>query len=268
MTTAGSKTYNEQILDVGGTKVQMVKGGNGEPLLVLHGEMGHLGWLHFHEALAQNHTLHIPSHPGFGKSERLDWIMNIRDLAGWYVGVLEELELDQINMVGLSLGGWLAAEMAAMCPHQFKSLTIVDAPGIQPPVGEIYDMFLVVAREYITASFLNPAGTPEFHQVCPDDPTHEQRETWEVAREEACRLTWRPYMFDSALPYLLRRVRNLPTLIIHGSQDPIVPPSVAQVYQESIAGSQLVFFDNCGHHPEIEQSDKFVQVVEEFLSGR
>ena len=264
--TTSSRTWTEESLEVAGTKLQIVKGGTGEPLLILHEEMGHPGWLRFHEALSGHYTLHIPSHPGFGKSERLDWIMSVRDMAGWYLEALDELGLDQVNVVGFSLGGWIAAEMATMCPHQFKRLVLVGAPGIRPPVGEIYDMFLVVGKEYIKAGFLDPANTDEFPQVCPDSPTPEQVELWEIAREEACRLSWKPYMHYPPLPYLLRRLKRLPTLIIWGRQDPIVPFSAAEVYHRSIMGSRLAVLEDCGHYPEIEKPDEFVKLVQEFLS--
>ena len=265
--TTRSQTWTEEILEVAGTRLQMVKGGKGEPLLILHDEMGHPGWLQYHEALAQHHTLYIPSHPGFAQSERLDWIMTMRDLAGWYLQALEGLGLGPLNVVGLSLGGWLAAEMAAMCPHQFKRLVLVGAPGIRPPSGEIFDMFLSVATEYITNSFLDPANVPEIQQLLPDEPTPEQVETWEVAREESCRLTWKPYMYDPALPPLLGRLRDLPTLIVWGREDAIVPLSVAEAYRQSISGSRLAVLDNCGHHPEVEKSQEFVRLVQEHLTG-
>ena len=262
-----TQTWTEEILEVAGTSLQVVKGGTGNPLLILHDELGHPGWLRFHEELAQHYTIHIPSQPGFGESPQLDWIMNTRDMAGWYLGALEELGLGQVNMIGFSLGGWLAAEMASMCPHQFKKMVLVGAMGILPPVGEIFDMFLVVAKEYLTTSFLDPSKTPEFQQICPDDPSPEQAETWAVAREQASRLGWRPYMHYRGLPHLLRRVKNLPTLIAWGKQDAIVPLSAAEMYHESIEGSQLVILDDCGHRPEVEKPDEFVRLVREFLSA-
>ena len=264
--TTSAETWTEETIQAGETRLQLVRGGTGEPLLILHGEMGHPGWLPFHESLARHHTLYIPSHPGFGKSERLDWIMNMRDLAGWYLDALSDIGLGQVNALGFSLGGWLAAEMATMCPHQFKKLVLVGAAGIRPPVGEIFDMFLSVAKDFLTAGFLDPGSIPEFQRVCPDDATPEQVESWEVAREEACRLSWKPYMHYPALPNLLRRLRRLPTLIVWGRQDTIVPLSVAGVYHEAIEGSRLAVLDNCGHYPEIEKSDDFVQLVHQFLS--
>lgn len=265
--TAMSAAWTEEIVEAAGIKLHLVKGGAGEPLLLLHDELGHAAWLRFHEALAPQYTLHIPSHPGFGKSERLDWMMNMHDLASWYLAALDDLGLGQVHVIGLSLGGWLAAEMAAMCPHLFKKLVLVSPQGIKPPSGEIFDMFLVVAKEYLAASFADPAHTPEYQQLYGADPTPAQAEAWEQAREMTSRLTWRPYMHDPSLPYLLRRLKRLPTLIIWGKQDAIVPLSAAEVYHQAIPGSQIVVLEPCGHHPEIEHADEFVRRVQEFLKS-
>lgn len=265
--TANTVTWTEEEIDAAGTKLRIVKGGEGEPLLLLHGELGHPGWMRYHEALAQNHTLYIPLHPGFGQTEPLDWIMNMRDMAGWYLQALDDLEIGPVNLMGFSLGGWLAAEMATMSPSQFKKLVLVGAAGIKPPVGEIFDMFLVVAKEYLETSILDPANTEEFNILSPEEPTPEQAEAWEAAREGASRLAWKPYMHYRALPHLLRRLKRLPTLIVWGRDDPVIPLSAAEVFNESIEGSQLAVLDNCGHQPEIEKSDEFVKLVHKFLTS-
>jgi pimeloyl-ACP methyl ester carboxylesterase len=193
--------------------------------------------------------------------------MNMRDLASWYLAALDDLGLGPVPVIGLSLGGWLAAEMATMCLHHFTKLVLVSAPGIKPPTGEIFDMFLVVAKQYITTGFADPARTPEYQQLYGADPTPQQQEAWELAREASSRLAWRPYMHDQNLPYLLPRLKRLPTLIVWGRQDAIVPLSAAQAYHQAIPGSQLVVLDQCGHHPEIEQADEFVRQVRQFLEA-
>ena len=263
----GAQVWTEQFVEAAGASLQLVKGGSGPPLLILHGELGHHGWLRWHDALAQDYTLYAPSHPGFGGTERQEWVMNMRDLAGWYLEAIDDLGLAGANLMGFSLGGWLAAEMATMSPDTFNKLTLVSPAGIRPPEGEIYDMFLVVAKEFLTAGFYDTAATPEFLQVCPDDAGPELAEAWEVAREEACRLSWRPYMHYPALPNLLHRLKRLPTQIIWGREDAIVPVSAGRVYQESIPGAGLTVLDNCGHNPHIEQTDQFVAIVKDFLAS-
>ena len=258
-------TWTEETITLAGTEVQMVTGGTGEPLLIFHDEMGPFTRLNYQETLAQHYKLYIPSHPGFGKTPALPWIMNMRDMAGWYLQALDELALGPVNVAGFSLGGWLASELATMCPHQFKKLVLVAPMGIKPPVGEIYDMFLEVAHQFINDGFFNPSQIDEFQQVCPDEPSAELIEAWEVAREEACRLGWRPYMYYHGLPNLLSRLKELPTLIVWGEQDAIVPLSAGQVYHEAIKGSRLAVLDNCGHRPEVEKSAEFVELVHRFL---
>ena len=265
--TTTAKPWTQESIDVAGAKIQVVKGGSGDPLLLLHGEMGYPGWLRFHDALAENNSIIAPTHPGFGTTPRLDWVMNMRDLAGWYLEAIDDLGLGRVNLMGSSLGGWLAAEMATMAPDMFNKLALVAPAGVRPPTGEIFDMFLVVAKEFIETSILDHDATPEFQAVCPDEPTPEQAEAWEVAREEAARLSWRPYMYYPALPNLLSRLKRLPTLIVWGRQDPIIPLSAGELYQQSIPGSRLEVIDNCGHVPEVERTDELVRIVGGFLAG-
>ena len=80
----GTTSWAMETFHLAGVDLKLIKGGHGPPLLILHDEMGHPGWLRFHESLAENFTLYIPQHPGFGESPPVDWVMNMRDLAGWY----------------------------------------------------------------------------------------------------------------------------------------------------------------------------------------
>ena len=262
MTTTA--TFTEERLQVAGTEMQVLKGGSGEPLLVLHDEMGQPGWLQLHEELAKNYTVYAPSLPGFGVTDRLDWVMNVRDIATWNLWAMEDMGLSNPNVVGFSLGGWIAAEMATQSPGAFRKMALAAPAGILPPTGEILDMFLIVSREFITAGFQDPSSAA-FQTVCPDEPTPEQVEMWETAREEACRLTWRPYMHDRSLPYRLGRLKNLPSLIVWGRNDAVVPPSAGEVYNASIAGSRLVTLENCGHRIDVEKTDELVAHLREFF---
>ncbi len=264
--TTSSIAWTEETITIAGSPIKLIKGGSGAPLLILHDEMGHPGWLRWHQNLAQNHTLYIPWHPGFGESPPLDWVMNLHDLAVWYLGALDDLGLEEVDVMGFSLGGWLAAEMAVMCPQQFRRLILVSAAGVRPPEGEIYDIFQVVAKAYIAHSLFNPSAVPEFQAICPDEPTEAQTFNWETSLEGACRLSWRPYMHYPALPHLLPRLKRLPTLIIWGRQDPIIPLSAGQLYHQSIPNSRLEVLENCGHRPEVEHPERFTAAVQGFLA--
>ncbi len=263
--TSQPVSWSEEIINLAGVDLHLRKGGSGEPLLILNDEFGHLGSLRYQDELARDHTVYIPSHPGFGPTPRLDWIMNIRDLAGWYLMALEEMGLGSTNAIGLSMGGWLAAEMATMNPNQFRNLVLVGAMGVLPPEGFIYDMFLEVQRDCIAACFHNPAAAPEYAELCPDQPTPEQSQAWEIAREEACRLGWKPYMYYPGLPHLLPRLKNLPTMVVWGREDGFVPLSAGQVYHRSIPGSRLEVLENCGHMPQVEKTDQFLALVKDFF---
>ena len=107
MTTTTAIWTEESRRDAAGVQLHLVQGGSGEPLLILHDEIGYMGWQRFHDALAQHYMLYIPHHPGFGKTARLDWIMNMRDLAGWYLEALDDLGLTTSTCWATESGaGW------------------------------------------------------------------------------------------------------------------------------------------------------------------
>lgn len=261
---ADKAQWTEEKFRVGEAELQVIKGGQGKPLLVLHGELGHPGWLSWHSALAQNRTLWIPLHPGFGKSPIADWIMDIRDLSIFYSRFIREQRLTPADVIGFSMGGWIATEMAVSNAQQFSKMILVGATGLRPPAGEIMDMFTVTARTYLNRNVLDNQGD-EFKKLFGGEQTPEQFEAWEDARAETARIAWKPYMFNQSMDHLLENIVGLPTLLLWGKQDPVVPLGVAELYNKKIGGSKLVAFDKCGHMPEVEKCEDFVREVRSFL---
>ena len=122
-----TRLQNESSVTVAGTVVQMFSGGSGPPLLYLHGAGGNPGWQPYHEALAQTHTVYAPSMPGFNGTPRPQWISTIPDLAHFNLQMVQDLKLEQYVLMGSSMGGWLAAEMAAMSDQNLKGLVVTNA---------------------------------------------------------------------------------------------------------------------------------------------
>ena len=257
--------FTEEFVDVGGSKVHLLKGGSGEPLVLLHGAGGNAGWLRYVQALAERFTIYLPSHPGYGQSERPEWLESIPDLASFYTWFFETQGLEGARAIGFAMGGWLAAEMAVMCRHAFSKLMLVDAAGIKPQQGEIADIFIISPAQITELLFHDSTQAPEYDEIYGQTPSPEQVEIAESNREMAVRLCWKPYMYDPRLSGLLSRV-TIPTRIIWGREDRLVPLECAELYQKAIPGSDLVVIDNCGHVPQEEKPDEFVRATLEFLS--
>ena len=255
----------EERVDVGGDALVVRRAGSGRPLLVLHEELGCPGPVAWQETLGEQRTLLIPLHPGFGRSPASDWIANVRDLACFYARSLREQGLVPIDVIGFSFGGWIAAEMAANDPALFSRMVLVGATGVRPPDGEILDMFASTAENYLRASVLNPADTDEFTSLYGAEVTPEQFEAWEDARAQVARLAWKPYLFNPSLPQLLEGANALPTLILWGDKDGVVPRSAGEVYRRAIPDAKLVVFPDCGHRPEIEKREDFLAELRAFL---
>ncbi len=265
MTTAEA-SFTEDFVEAAGVHVQLRWGGTGAPLLVLHGELGVPGWLRAYALLAQHFTVHVPSLPGFGQSARPDWITTVRDLAAWVTWFVRDLKLPQpLPVIGCSLGGWIAAEIATMNASLFTKLVLVGAAGLQPEEGHVWDYFVHSSREAFAQAFCDPTRAPEYTQYYGRAWTFEEETQAEQNREMTARLLWKPYMRSHTLPALLRGVAT-PTLVIWGREDAIIPLNVCQRYVRAIPGATANVLDRCGHMPEMEQPEAFVQAVLDFLA--
>jgi pimeloyl-ACP methyl ester carboxylesterase len=257
----------ETFVEAAGLRIQLRRGGAGPPLLVLHGELGVPGWLSAYDALARDFTVYVPSLPGFGQSSRPDWIVGVRDLAAWVAWFVRELELDApLPVIGSSLGGWVAAEIAIVNPSLFSRLVLVAPAGVAPPEGEIWDYFLHSTRDAFARAFADPAGSKEYARFyaspTPDDERQAERD-----REMAARLVWKPYLRSHTLPALLGAIAT-PTLVVWGRQDAIIPASACDRWVKAIPGATAEVLDGCGHLPEMEQPERFVRTVREFSGLR
>ncbi len=262
MTTVSSA--NESSVLVGDTQVQMFSGGSGPPLLFLHGAGGNSGWQAYHEELSKTHTVYVPSQPGFNGTERPSWVFTINDVAHFNLEMAQVLGLDNYVLMGSSMGGWLAAEMAAMRPQTLKALILVDAAGIKPVYGEISEIFMVSAYTRLQQRFYDPTQVPNYEQYARALTPEEQLVEHSNA-EMASRLCWKPYLHNPSLPYYLRSVPTS-TLIVWGRQDAIIPLECGTMFERVLPNSSLKVIDNCGHSPAAEKPQEFLGAVSDFLS--
>lgn len=258
--------WTETTADIAGTTLTLVRGGSGKPLLMLHDELGYPGWMTWNEELAKDRELIIPLQPGYGKTPRLDWIRSYRDLGGFYSIMLREMKLDPIDVVAFSAGGYAAAEMAASDPKIFSHMILVAPMGLKPTEGEILDIFPLTIRSLLRRTVADP-GTPEFGKIYGGEMTPEQFEAFEDARAEAARIGWEPYMHNPSLPYLLAGAKNLPTLLVWGDKDAVVPKGCIDAYQKALPQAKVAVISNVGHRSEIENSAEFVRAVKTFLAA-
>jgi pimeloyl-ACP methyl ester carboxylesterase len=255
--------YATSVIAVRGCRIRLMRGGAGSPLVVLHGASG-ANWSPFMQKLAQNFDVIAPENPGFGESDTPDWLDTIQDLAYFYLDFLNELKLDAVHLVGLSLGGWIAAELAVRSTQRLASLTLAGAAGLYVAGVEQIDPFLRTDEQRLRDFFHDPKKADEIiaRALRPDleDVTLRNRTT-------VAKLTWQPRGHDPHLAKWLHRI-DVPTLLVWGDHDRMFPREHALAYQKLIPGAKLVVIPQCGHVPQIEKPEAFVAELEAFLSTR
>ena len=256
---------NESKISIGDIDVQMFSNVGRPSLLYLHGAGGNAGWQDYHETLARKYTVYAPSLPGFNGTPRPDWISTITDMAHFTLDMAQALGLKNYVLMGSSMGGWLAAEMAAMDHHNLKALVLIDAAGIRPKDGEIAEIFMVSAQARAGLRFHDPSQVPNYAELS-RDPTPEEAAVQHANAEMASRLCWKPYLHNPSLPHYLGKVKT-PSLIVWGRQDAIIPVECAELYGQALPHSRVSIIDNCGHSPQVEKPGEFAFAVDNFLSG-
>jgi pimeloyl-ACP methyl ester carboxylesterase len=250
---------------VGGAKIEVLKGGQGRPLVAFHSIEGNMGWLPYHEEMARHFTVYAPTHPGFAGSQRPSCLESFFDLSRFYLWILQELDLRKVTLAGHFIGGWLAAAMAAMSPDLIEKLVLVDSAGIKPERGEIADIFLHGPDGIRELAFYDPGRASGYDQYFKSSKSPEERERLTINREAVTRYCWKPYAHDPVLPLLLGRL-TAPALIVWGREDRIVPLECAELFHAAIPNSRMTVLDQCGHFPQFEKPDDFNRAVLDFLT--
>lgn len=247
---------------VRGCRIRLLRGGTGSPLVILPGAGG-ASAAPFMKKLAQKFDVVVPEHPGFGESDMPEWLDTIHDLAYFYLDLLQELKLSGAHLVGLSLGGWIAAELAVRDTRRLASLTLVGAGGLFVPGVEQIDPFLRTEEQRLRDFFHDPGRAKEMIALA-TRPEYE-----DIAlknRATVARLSWQPRAHDPHLNKWLHRI-DVPTLLLWGDHDRMFPKEHAFAYQKLIPGAKVAIVPDCGHVPQIEKPDVFVAEIEAFLGA-
>jgi len=252
----------ERMETVAGCRVKLMRKGHGEPLLFLHGAAGAGKWLPFMEMLAERYDVIVPEHPGFGSSETPEWLDTIGDLAFFYLDLIEQLDLDAVHLVGTSIGGWIAAELAAKNVSRLKTLTLVAPAGIHVKGVKRGDMFMWSPEETAQNLFHNQ----EIANAVPQPANDEEVMVALKNRLMTAKLGWSPRMHNPHLRKWLHRVQ-VPTLILWGDDDKLLPAEYGPAYRDLIPNSRLEIISQCGHLPHVEKAEEFTTRVDSFIKG-
>ena len=208
--------------------------------MFLHGAGGHPGWMAFLEELSQHFAVFAPEHPGFGQSDDPPWLDEIGDLAYFHLDLLAALGLDHVHLMGTSLGGWIAAEMAVRNTARLASLTLIGAVGITAKGEPIPDIFRMPVEENLRRYYADPErasrrlGDLATAYANPADTNIVTKN-----RATVMRLAYRPRFHNPGLAKWLHRI-DVPTLLLWGAKDGLVPPEFGEAYRALIPGARLV----------------------------
>ena len=232
--------------------------GQGRPVLLLHGGGGPPSMGPLPSALADDFEVIAPVHPGFGGTPRPDWYNGIDDIALSYLQLLEHRDLRDVLVVGSSIGGWIASEMAVREHERVSGTVLLNAVGINVEAIELADFFSLTPQELIALSFHDPAAAPnpaQLPQAARDVQAANAVTLAVYARE--------PYMHD---PKLRRRLALVPTPVaaIWGQSDQVAPEPYGRAYAASFPNGRFEPIAQAGHLPHLEQPQQVLKAIHRF----
>jgi pimeloyl-ACP methyl ester carboxylesterase len=253
-------------ITVNGVRVELIERGAGRPLLFLHPGIGIEPTAAVLDRLAARARLLAPVHPGFGRSEQPRSFDTVDDLAYFYLDLLDQLDLRDTVVAGVSFGGWIAAEMAIKSTARISHLVLANAVGIK--VGDretrdIVDIYAIPEQEFVELAYFDPALGSRDYKAMPDGEVLAAARN----REATARYAWSPYMHDPKLRGRLHRIR-VPTLLLWGTADRILSEPYGRAYAAAIPGARFELIERAGHFPHLEQPQAFADKVFAFVEGK
>lgn len=247
-----------------GCKIGLMRAGAGEPMLYLHGASGAPAWAPFMAKLSEKFDLWVPEHPAFGGSDTPDWLDSVGDLAYFYLDFIKQHDLEGVHLVGTSLGGWTALEVAIRSTAAIKTLTVVAPAGLRIPDVPVGDVFMWTPEQRVR----NVVHDQRLAEQMLAMPVNEAVADVLLKNHYAlARLAWQPRFFNPDLEKWLHRI-DVPTHIVWGRQDKVIPVPYAQALAKLVPEARVTIFPDCGHLPHAEKTEEFVRTVSAFCQER
>lgn len=226
--------------------------------LILHGGAGPQSVAAFAELLSEKDTVLAPAHPGFNGTPRPEGMDTMHDLAVHYATLLREQKLDDVTVVGNSIGGWIAAELALLHDPRVTKLVLVDAAGLRVDAEPAADFFSMTMDQVAELSYYEP------DKFRIDLSTFSDQQKAGMAGNRAALQAYA----GSAMadPTLLGRLPgvDVPTLVVWGEADRMIPVANGKAYAEAIPGARLELIPDAGHLPQLETPQKLLDLVRGF----
>jgi pimeloyl-ACP methyl ester carboxylesterase len=250
-------------INVAGIGIELWRNGAGRPLLFLHPGDGLDDSRPMLDDLARRFDVIAPSHPGFGASELPKSFRTVDDLAYFYLDFIEQQKLEDVVLLGVSFGAWIAAELAIKSSNRLGALILADAVGAKfegAKVREIADLFSVPQYEQ--------------QQYLYESATRRRKNFAELSDETLVKLArnfesfalfgWSPTLHDPRLASRLHRV-DVPTLVLWGADDRVVSPDYGRAFARRITGAEFKLIEQAGHYAHVEQPAAFIDAVDGFV---
>ena len=262
MTTATTTTTQSVTVDrVGLVDVSFTERGTGRPFLILHGGAGPQSVSGFADLLAKTEHVRVitPTHPGFGGTLRPKGLDRIRRLAELYVALLDHLDLNDVTVIGNSIGGWICAEMALRGSPRISNIILVDAVGIEVPNHPVADFFSLTMDQVAELSYHDP----DSFRIDVSKMPPAQQAAMAGNRASLAVYGGTPSMVDPALRQRLKGI-NVPALVLWGESDRIVDPDYGRAYADAIPTARFQLLTGTGHVPQIESPRLLLSEVRGF----
>ena len=254
-------TVSVSSVALGQVPVEVTDRGTGRPVLLLHGGAGPQSVGAFANRFAEANGVRVltPVHPGFGGTPRPDGLSSVRGLAGLYVALLDELDLTDVTVVGNSVGGWIAAEMALLGSPRVTGVVLVDTEGIEVPGHPVVDFFALDLAQVADLSYYNP----DPYRIDPAAMTPAQQEAM-AGNRATLAVYGGATMTDQGLAGRLAAV-TVPTLVLWGDSDGIVDPDYGRAYAAAVPDARFHVFPKTGHLPQLESPEQLVDALATFM---